>query len=224
MLKKLLLILLALGALCIVGSVVTAFVLFRVVTVPTGAMANTIIPGDRVLVTRSVGEVKRGDVVVFKFPKDQQVLYVKRVIGMPGDEVWLEGMKVFINAVELPEQRVMVSFDGASQYSALTEVRAEPPGSNAHYCVYYDAAQAESGEGSMTQGMKYGVSNPVKVPADSYFVLGDSRDNSLDSRYWGFVPRELIVGKAVMILSSTHPRGETQDREMRSKRAMTPIK
>jgi signal peptidase I len=224
MFKKLLLILLALGALFIVGSVVTAFVLFRVMTVPTGAMANTIIPGDRVLVTRSVGEVQRGDVVVFKFPRDQRVLYVKRVIGMPGDEVWIQGAKVFINAVELPEQHVMVSFDGGSQHSALTEVRTESPGPNAHYRVYYDAAQAEGGESFVTPDMKYGVANPVKVPADSYFVLGDSRDNSLDSRFWGFVPRELIVGKAVMILSSTHPRGEVQDREMRSKRAMTPIK
>jgi signal peptidase I len=227
MLKKLTLTLLALGALILVGSVVSAFVLFRLMNVPTGAMANTIIPGDQVIVSRSVDEVKRGDIVVFRLPKDPQVLYIKRIIGLPGEELQVRGRKVFINGQEMPEQRVSVKF--SEQYGPLREVKAEPsPPASAAYRTYHDADSGDEFDPALAiNDTKYGVKEPVKIPAGQYFVLGDSRDNSFDSRYWGFVPQGNLVGKALMIYASFPPRGRQdtpEDAELRRKRLFLELK
>ncbi|MGH9753612.1 MAG: signal peptidase I [Blastocatellia bacterium] len=77
----------------------TYFLIYhRVVLVPTGAMANTIIPGDRVLCSTHVAEINRGDIVIFKLPTDPKVMYVKRVIGLPGETIQVKGRSVFINS------------------------------------------------------------------------------------------------------------------------------
>src|SRR5262245_25467923 len=85
------------------------FLLFhRFVRVPTAAMANTIIPGDRVLCRTHLGEIKRGDIVLFKYATDPKVMYLKRVIGLPGETIQIKGRRVFINGGELPEERALV--------------------------------------------------------------------------------------------------------------------
>src|SRR5581483_7627257 len=123
-------------------------------------------------------EIKRGDVIIFKYPKDPKINYVKRVIGLPGDEVLVRGTRVFVNGQELPEQRVTIRQE--SNYSALPEVAEEGPNSEPH--------RAKAGIGEATQ-----------VPEDCYFVMGDNRDNSEDSRFWGFVPRDNIIGHALYV-------------------------
>ena len=193
----------------------------QAVAVPTGSMQNTINIGDHLFVNKFVfgkptpilgkllptGEIKRGDIIVFKLPSDAKINYVKRVIGLPGDTVQVRGRRVFVNGQEQPEQHVLVKLEGHREDSELPIVKVEskPPG--AFYRVYYDAEHSTEDDGmDFTQGMRFGVKEPTTVPANSYFVMGDSRDNSLDSRYWGFVPRENIFARALYVHWSYNPR------------------
>jgi signal peptidase I len=176
---------------------------YRVVRVPTGAMANTIIPGDRVLCRTHVGEIKRGDIVIFKLPTDPKVMYVKRVIGLPGETIQVKGHRVFIDGKELPEERALISLANP-QEPQLPVVKVEPKPQDAWYRVFYDVDRYSDGDDfEINPGLKYGASEPYKIPPGNYFLLGDCRDNSEDSRYWGTVPRDLIVGEAMMIFDSS---------------------
>ncbi|MEP7336215.1 MAG: signal peptidase I [Acidobacteriota bacterium] len=206
--KKIWLSIIAVAALMIFVTGVYWFFTFRIVSAPTGSMANTIIPGDSVLCQR-ISEVKRGEIVLFKLPSDQKVYYLKRVIGLPGDSLQVKGQKVFINGKELPEERAYIKLEGHRDEAEAPVVKVDPKPPDATYRVYWDTDRF-NGEDQfdVTQGMKYGVKEPMIVPPNSYFVMGDSRDNSLDSRYWGIVPRELIVSKALMIIVSNAPNGE----------------
>jgi signal peptidase I len=190
----------------------------QAVQVPTGSMQNNIHIGDHFFVNKFIfgrptpvlgkllptREIKRGDIIVFKFPQNPKVNYVKRVIGLPGDKVEVKGTHVFVNGQELPEQRVLVNLLGP-QYSANTEIKTEPAPPGAHYRVYYDDHDHEQTDARSDPQQKYGVDGPVTVPADSYFAMGDNRDNSLDSRYWGFVPRSNIIGHALYVYWSFNP-------------------
>lgn len=178
----------------------------QAVQVPTGSMQNNIHIGDHLFVNKFVfgeptpilrwilpqREIHRGDIIVFKYPLDAKTNYVKRVIGLPGDKVQVRGRSVFINDKELPEQRVKIRLMG-NDYSAHPELEVEPTPPGASYRVYYDDRdhEFESGE--------YGVNEPVMVPEGNYFAMGDNRDNSQDSRYWGFVPRSNIIGRALYV-------------------------
>jgi len=194
----------------------------QAVAVPTGSMQNTINIGDHLFVNKFVfgkttpliggllptREIRRGDIIVFKLPENPKVNYVKRVIGLPGDKVQVRGRRVFVNGKELPEQRVAVRLAGDYQNrSALEVVKVNPAPTDATYKVYYGDGDWEADDDDHEfSGMRYGVREPVTVPPSSYFVMGDSRDNSLDSRYWGFVPRENIFARALYVHWSFNPR------------------
>jgi signal peptidase I len=186
------------------GGVATYFLIYyRVVKVPIPAMANTIISGDRVLCRMHVGEIKRGDILIFKLPEDPGMMFVKRVIGLPGETIQVMGRRVFINGGELPEERALVRLPGPQESESLV-VKVEPKPQAALYRVFYDIDRYSGRDyGSIDPGVKYGAAEPYKIPPDNYFLLGDSRDNSMDSRFWGTVPRDLIVGKALMIFDSS---------------------
>lgn len=176
-----------------------AFLSLRVVRVPQGSMANTIISGESVLCSKSVSEVGQGDIVMFKWPSDPNVMFLKRVIGLPGDRIQIRGIKVFINDQELAEARTFIEMDDpGSKVKEISVERNEGP-----YRVYYIKRVWQEDE-MMDQAsvMKFGVAEEYKIPAGQYFVMGDCRDNSMDSRFWGAVPRENIVGKAMMIVAS----------------------
>ncbi|HEU0179180.1 MAG TPA: signal peptidase I [Blastocatellia bacterium] len=176
---------------------------YRLVIVTTGSMANTIIPGDRVLCGWNVGEVKRGDIVVFKLPTDPKVMYMHRVIGLPGETIQVKGGRVFIDGGELPEERALVRLTGLEEPQSPV-VKVEPKPQGASYRVFYDVDRYSGGDDSeINPGLKYGAAEPYKISSGNYFVLGDSRDNCMDSRYWGTVPRDLIVSKAIMIFDSS---------------------
>lgn len=194
----------------------------QAVAVPTGSMQNTINIGDHLFVNKFVfsqptpglgkllptRDIKQGDIIVFKLPSDPKVNYVKRVIGLPGDTVHVKGRRVFVNGKELPEERALVQLEGHRDDPDLPIAKTEPKPEGAWYRTYYDVDRsAGDDEFDITHGMKYGVSEPVKVPEGKYFVMGDSRDNSLDSRYWGFVPRENIFARALYVHLSFDPRG-----------------
>ncbi|MBP9111120.1 MAG: signal peptidase I [Pyrinomonadaceae bacterium] len=163
-------------------------------------------------------EIERGDIVVFKYPgnklypeKDRahgnsaipyQVNYVKRVIGLPGETVEFKNNQVFINGQLLAENRVIGDAD--DNISALEEKQFEEKRPEAKYTVFYrqDTMDAvKRGDPRvMRPDYEFGVAGkPMVVPENSFFVMGDSRDNSEDSRYWGFVPRGLIIGRAMFV-------------------------
>ncbi|MGH9751600.1 MAG: signal peptidase I [Blastocatellia bacterium] len=194
----------------------------QAVAVPTGSMQNTINVGDHLFVNKFIfgkptpilgpllptREIRRGDIIVFKLPDDAKINYVKRVIGLPGDTVQVKGHRVFVNGEELPEERALVRGGGGPDpVPELTVVDVKPKPQGAWYRVFYDVNDySETDDFEINEGMKYGVIEPAKVPEGSYFVLGDSRDNSLDSRYWGFVPRENIFARALYVHLSFDPR------------------
>jgi len=163
-------------------------------------------------------EIERGDIVVFKYPgnklypeKDRahgnsaipyQVNYVKRVIGLPGETIEFKNNQVFINGQLLAENRVIGDAD--DNISALEVKEFEEKRPESKYTVYYreDTMNAvKRGDPRvMRPDYEFGVAGkPMVVPENSFFVMGDSRDNSEDSRYWGFVPRGLIIGRAMFV-------------------------
>ncbi len=162
-------------------------------------------------------EIERGDIIVFKYPGNKvnpqadrsrnlipyQINYVKRVIGLPGETVEFKDNSVFINGKLLPENRYIGDAD--DDQSALTVTEFEERRGEANYDVYYrpDTMEAvRSNKRILRTGQQpeFGVQGkPMQVPPNSFFVMGDSRDNSEDSRYWGFVPRELIIGRAMFV-------------------------
>jgi signal peptidase I len=200
----------------------------QAVKVPTGSMQNTIVVGDHLLVNKFVfapgprlpllpqREIKRGDIIVFKYPgnpfdleRDRQednipfkVNYVKRVIGLPGDSVEVKGLRVFVNGQPLPEHIIVAR--NVNDKAPLEIVEDTPRQGNELYNVYYfpeKVAAARQGQDiNASPDFHFAVNGkPAKVPDNSYFVMGDDRDNSLDSRAWGFVPRELVIGRAMFV-------------------------
>jgi signal peptidase I len=154
--------------------------------IPTGSMENNLLIGDHLLVNKFVfgpsatglerailpmGTIKRGDVIVFKYPEEPDRDYIKRVIGLPGETVEMRAKKIYINGTPLDEPYVHF---------------LEPPSTetNVHEVTSIDVRE------------RYG---PVTVPPNQYFVMGDNRDNSQDSRYWGFLRRDYVKGKALLI-------------------------
>jgi signal peptidase I len=188
--------------------------LVQPVEVPTGSMLDTILIGDHVLVNRMVygtplwlapplpyRAIRRGDVVVFRHPTDPENLYVKRIVGLPGETVEIYGTRVYVDGRELPERRALVSDPTAGM---LEVVETAEPGPGATYTVYYSRLR-DLGDGggldtlASVDRATFGVGRPFTIPEGEYFCLGDNRDNSLDSRFWGTVPRELVVGRAVAV-------------------------
>ncbi len=202
--------------------------ILQAVTVPTGSMQNTILIGDYLLVNKFIfspggnplpflpmREIQRGDIIVFKYPgnsvkpetdKDRglvkyQINYVKRVIGLPGETVEFRNNQVYINGELLPEHRVMG--DTEVKDSALEVREFEPRTPEDKWDVYYSEETTEAlqkGRKLSTRHLNFGVEGkPMQVPENSFFCMGDSRDESDDSRGWGFVPRELVIGRAMFV-------------------------
>jgi signal peptidase I len=151
--------------------------------IPTGSMENNLLIGDHLLVNKFVfaptaggaeravlpmRDIRRGDIVVFKYPEEPERDFIKRVIALPGETLELRNKKVYVNGQPLDEP-----------YVHFLE-----PAHNAQEVTSFDVRE------------RYG---PVQVPAEHYFVMGDNRDNSQDSRYWGYLPRGYIKGRALMI-------------------------
>jgi len=162
-------------------------------------------------------EIERGDIIVFKYPGNKlhpekdlahgssaipyQVNYVKRVIGLPGETIEFRDNQVFINGQLLPERRLIGDADDGVSALETSEFEAKREGEN--YNVYYSPRTMESvksGQKFRDRGFEFGVAGkPSVVPPNSFFVMGDSRDNSEDGRVWGFVPRDLIIGRAMFV-------------------------
>ena len=193
----------------------------QAVKVPTGSMQNTITIGDHLLVNKFIfapgphlpflpqRDIQRGDIIVFKYPgnpKDQsgdlrpdntpfKTNYVKRVIGLPGDHIQVREKTVYVNGQPLPEHQIisrdhddLPDTEEIESNKPLDIVYDPPRKPGETYDVYFSEPprQLDSGFDQV-------------VPENSYFVMGDNRNNSADGRVWGFVPRDLIIGRAMFV-------------------------
>ena len=180
------------GLVCVVA---IALIVSRVyfvwfVRVPTGNMMNTILIGDHLVVGRALGQIERGDVVVFWYPGDS-ARYMSRIIGLPGETIELRNRDVYINGLKLPEQKI-IAVENASQYGEPLEVASGE--GDGPYRVYYTRPE-ELDDDPTTSA----VGSPFRIAEGHYFLMGDNRDNSQDSRYRGVVPRALIWGKVSIV-------------------------
>ena len=190
--------------------------LFEPFKIPSGSMIPTLLVGDLILVNKfhygvrlpvintkiSQGTpVQRGDVVVFRYPPQPNLDYIKRVVGVPGDEVAYLNKRLTVNGQAVPTNAVPEFFDqDAMRYFKQYE---EKLGEKPHRLLIDDDRPAfipGVENFAFKDQCRYSVEGVVcKVPEGHYFMMGDNRDNSLDSRYWGFVPDANIVGKAFFI-------------------------
>jgi signal peptidase I len=190
--------------------------LFEPFKIPSGSMIPTLLVGDLILVNKFTYGLrlpvvntkltegtppKRGDVMVFRYPPKPSLDYIKRVVGLPGDEVAYLNKRLTINGVPVPENRLPDYFDrDAMRYFKQFE---EKLGDHTHRLLNDDERPAfvpGVEDFPFRENCRYSVEGVVcKVPRGMYFMMGDNRDNSLDSRYWGFVPDKNIVGKAFLI-------------------------
>ena len=172
--------------------------------IPTSSMHNTLYTGDHLIVDKLAyapgggvskhflpyEEVKRGDIIVFRHPTLITVDYVKRVIGVPGDRIKLINKQVFLNGKPLSEPYT-IHLENSLNYRdnfplGEPDYIGDPKMTERCYAMLRD----------------YVVNGELVVPPGNYFAMGDNRDNSLDSRYWGLVPRENITGKPLVIFWS----------------------
>ncbi len=171
--------------------------LVQAFVIPTGSMEDTLLVGDHLLVDKlsyapggPVSKhlipylpVKRGDIIVFRYPVDISQTFVKRCMGVPGDRIRMVNKQVYLNGVKLDEPYKVNKTEYIDSY------RDNFPGEpNAN--IY---------PGAIDMLEHHVVNGEVVVPPGYYFAMGDNRDSSLDSRYWGFVPRENIIGKPLII-------------------------
>jgi signal peptidase I len=170
--------------------------------IPSGSMIPTLLVGDFILVNKFAyglrdpvfhhkffgkAEPQRGDIVVFRFPLDPRVDYIKRVVGLPGDHVAYHDKTITINGTPMPLESDGV-FAGSDGEPWLAQRFTEKLGSVEHPVLFQPDRGAEGAEWT--------------VPPGQYFMMGDNRDRSLDSRAWGFVPERNLVGKAFLIWMS----------------------
>jgi signal peptidase I len=178
------------GEMVLTLAVFAVFVRMFMFQIPSGSMEDTLLVGDYIFVNRFLyglqipfsdtrlpefRDPEPGDVIVFKFPPDPSKNYIKRVVGAPGDTIEVRDRVVFRNG-ERQEESFTKHIAAATIPERFEDRNVYPPGSgNLHW---------------------YG---PIVVPEDAYFVMGDNRDNSEDSRIWGFVPHDYVKGRAIFI-------------------------
>lgn len=193
-----------------VKSISVAILLFLVIRtfaveafkIPTGSMETTLLVGDFLLVNKAVygaqvpftgvrlpaiENPERGDIVVFEYPKDQSKNYVKRVVGLPGDRVAMREGELYVNGEPRDETYVQHTQPASDYYDPQFEWQRP------HLAPEVDGSTYRPTRDDW---------GPILVPAGKYFVMGDNRDNSQDSRYWGFVDRTLIKGRPLFIYYS----------------------
>lgn len=193
--------------LCLLAVVAVRSFLFEPFKIPSSSMVPSLKIGDHIFVSKfnyglSIPFTKfefarwsapqRGDVIVFLFPRDEALHYVKRVVGVPGDTVEIRGKDLLVNGEPVAKDLITDEAEikiVSENIGTAGELYKENLDGVAHYIRFSKKAAHD-----LTR-----EAPPVIVPEDKYFVLGDNRDDSYDSRSWGFVPRENVKGKAQLI-------------------------
>ena len=166
----------------------------------TGSMAPTILPGDLIMVDKRIDHasknlgLKRGELVVFKYPRNKNMHFIERIIGLPGDEIELRGMELYVNGIKWTVQGVPRLEGRGDENIKKGTIAFYEKGDSGTYRVFYL-------QGAAREDLN------VTVPEGCCFVLGDNRDISADSRHWGYVPLVDIVSKARLVYFSIDPEG-----------------
>jgi signal peptidase I len=179
--------------------------LYEPFRIPSGSLKPTLLVGDFILVNKfdygirlpvihkkiySIGDIKRGDIIVFRYPPDPSVDYIKRVIGLPGDHISYIDKILYVNGKKIPQTFVQNATDQGDDGSSWDVVQKEEDLFGIKHAIFQISEKSNDDF------------KDVLVPAGMYFAMGDNRDDSADSRYWGFVPDENIIGKASVIWMS----------------------
>ena len=206
----------SLAAVLVTGLFIITFIV-QAFEIPSSSMENTLLIGDHVFVNREqfapqtrwlgpvlpYGQIHRGDIVVFLSPAEPGLYVVKRIIGIPGDHIHLHNGVVYRNGEKLDEPYVIHQSEaGFNLYR--DNFPAFPPSEGGNVTPDWELALPQHIQG-----------DDVVVPPNSYFGMGDNRDVSLDSRYWGFIPRENVIGRPMFIYWSFEtPAGQYLEREV----------
>ena len=164
----------------------------------TGSMIPTVLPGDFIMTDRRIDHsaenhgLKRGELVVFKYPDSKEKHFLKRVIGLPGDEIEIKGMELYVNGEKRTGEEVSYMQERRDEYIKERTVAFYEESASGTYVVFFL-------EGTARKNLK------VTVPEGNCFVLGDYRDNSRDSRHWGMVPLDDVIARAKLIYYSVNP-------------------
>ncbi len=190
-------------------------ILYQPFTIPSESMRPQLLVGDYLIASKYpygysryslpfapklfsgrilAGQPERGDIIVFKWPRDNKTDYIKRLIGLPGDSIQVRNGRVFLNGKAL--SRDYVDDETIKEHRGGTRLvqRFRETMPNGHSYITYN----------MTDDFRYDNTPVYKVPKGHYFMMGDNRDNSLDSRDWGFVPAQNLVGRGEAILVSVN--------------------
>ncbi len=173
--------------------------------VPTGSLEPTVSPGDFIIVNQfayglrmpvfhtkflSIGEPKRGDLVVFYWPPDPQLIFIKRMIGLPGDLIRYQDKVLYIDGRKISQSFVKPAYDREPDRAPVEVYQFKEQLDSIEHAIFIRPDHDTSGDFE------------VLVPEGYYFVMGDNRDNSSDSRVWGFVPEGNLIGKAWVVAVS----------------------
>ncbi|MEM9243068.1 MAG: signal peptidase I [Pseudomonadota bacterium] len=188
----------------IIVLIIRSFI-FQLYRVPTGSLVPTVLPGDFILVEQyayglylpvihskilTIGKPERGDIAVFRWPPNQRIDYIKRIVGIPGDHIVYKNHQLYVNGKKM-SQKILGDMDYTYDRKFAARVIAEDLTGVTHKIII-DPTQSEDGK----TGFDF------TVPKGFYFAMGDNRDDSSDSRMWGFVPAANLVGKAYRIVFS----------------------
>lgn len=177
--------------------------------IPSGSMLPSLLIHDHIFVNKMIygvrvpfgktwlvkfQEPKKNDVIVFRWPQDERIFFIKRIIGVPGDKVFYENGNLYINDQKVEKQAPAST--KAMDYLRDSEM---PPNGKEDYVHFEELLAGGVHDALLRRGELHLGFGPTVIPEGKLFVMGDNRDNSNDSRYWGFVPQENILGRAMFV-------------------------